>query len=323
MTDPVLTDDEKNALLDGVASGAVEVHSGDGPKYADVKPFEFAARARIRKNSYPRLHVLNQQLAIRVTKYCSAVLNCEASISADPVSNRTYGDQCNRLAELSAVTSFSAPPLDGYGLIAIESAAISQLVDAFFGGAGNDVVKNASGTFSPGELAVCRHFSDAVLAMLQEVWEPIIEIAAERNSIEVGTDLFEGIGDSDPVIGCRFGMRFGDEEAAFTLLLPIAMIGHLVPIFDGQKRDRDAAEDRRWEQAIRERLPDVTVQLDAAVGQSQLPLGAIAVLQPGEIIGIPNPRELILHAGGVPLLQGRFGVHMGRNTVETTDWIET
>ncbi len=323
MTEPVLTDDEKNALLDGVSSGAIEVHSGDGQKYADVTPFEFAPHARIRKNSYPRLQVLNQQLAVRVAKYCSSVLNCEVAITAEPVSNRTYGDQCGRFSELSAVTVFTAAPLEGCGLIALESSAISQLVEAFFGGAGNDAIMNASGTFSPGEMAVCRLFSNALLAIVQEVWEPIIELTADRKSTEIGTDLVEGIGDSDPVIGTRFAMQFGDVGTSFTLLFPVAMMGHLVPVFEGQKRERDAAEDRRWESAIRDRLPDIAIRVKASVGKAQLPLGAIAGLMPGDMINIQNPRDAIVLAGNVPVLHGRFGVHAGRNAIETTGWIET
>ncbi len=323
MTEPVLTDEEKNALLDGVSSGAIEVQSGDGQKYADVKPFEFAARSRIRKNSYPRLFILNEQVAKRVANYCGSVLNCEARITAEPVSNRTYGDQCGRFPELSAVTVFTAAPLEGNGLLILESAAISQLVEAFFGGAGNDVIMNASGTFSPGELAVCRLFSNAVLTMFQDIWEPIIEIVTERKSTKIGTALVEGIGDSDAVIGSRFAMQFGDASTAFTLLLPVSMIGNLMPVLDGQKRDRDVAEDRRWERSIRERLPDVSVRLDAAVGEARLPLGAIAGLQPGEIINIQNPRQAVVAAGEVPVLQGIFGVHAGRNAIETTAWIAT
>ena len=55
MTDRVLTDDEKEALLEGVATGEVEVQSTDGPRDADVQPFEISERCRLVSNSFPRL----------------------------------------------------------------------------------------------------------------------------------------------------------------------------------------------------------------------------------------------------------------------------
>ena len=47
MTDPVLTDDEKDALLEGMSTGEVEVHSNAGPAYAEVKPFEIQHTASL------------------------------------------------------------------------------------------------------------------------------------------------------------------------------------------------------------------------------------------------------------------------------------
>ena len=47
MTDKVLTDEEKDALLEGVATGEVEVQSSTGPAYAEVQPFEIPARSRL------------------------------------------------------------------------------------------------------------------------------------------------------------------------------------------------------------------------------------------------------------------------------------
>ena len=58
--DPVLTGDEKNALLEGVESGEVEVQSIDGPRYATVVEFELTPRDRIVSNSFPRLQNINR-----------------------------------------------------------------------------------------------------------------------------------------------------------------------------------------------------------------------------------------------------------------------
>ena len=77
MSDPVLTDEEKGALLDGMSSGEVEVHSTSGKTYAGVKPFEVGPRSRIVTNSYPRLQGLNRQFASRADK---AILILRAAV---------------------------------------------------------------------------------------------------------------------------------------------------------------------------------------------------------------------------------------------------
>ena len=74
MTDPVLTDEEKGALLEGMSSGEVEVHSNKGPSYATVTPFDIGPSSIISTNSYPRLQSLNRQFAGRISKQVEALL---------------------------------------------------------------------------------------------------------------------------------------------------------------------------------------------------------------------------------------------------------
>jgi flagellar motor switch protein FliM len=305
-----------------VSSGAVEVHSTEGERYADVRPFEFGSHAKIHSNSYPRLKVLNQQLAKQVENFCGSTLNCAVEISPLPPAVRSFSDHSGQMSPVSAVTTFQALPLEGHGLIILEAPAISQLVEAFFGGAQSEALRNTSGTFTPGEMAVCRLFSNSVLAMMQKTWEPLIDMKLERDSTEVGTDLIDDIGATDLVIGNRFEMNFVGSQAAFSLLLPINMIRPLIPVLDGQKRERDIAEDARWEKSIRAQLLQTDIELQAAVGSAQLRLGDLIGLQPGRVISINNPRKATVLAGGVPILAGRFGAHSGHNAIETRNWIE-
>jgi flagellar motor switch protein FliM len=321
VSDKILTEEETSALLGGVSSGAIEVHSTEGERYADLRPFEFGPHARIRSNSYPRLKALNQQLASQAEQFCSSTLNCEVEIVPQAPTLRSFSDHCGQLAPVSAVTTFRALPLEGHGLIILEAPAISQLVEAFFGGAQSEAVRNTSGTFTPGEMAVCRLFSNAVLTMMQQTWEPLIDMKPERDSTEVGTDLIDDIGATDLVIGNRFDLNFVDSPAAFSLLLPLNMILPLIPVLDGQKRERDLAEDRRWEKAIRTHLLGARVELEGFVGTAALALRDLTGLEKGCVIDIENPRKATVMAGGVPILSGRFGAHSGRNAIEAEEWL--
>ncbi len=319
--DPVLTDDEKSALLDGVSTGAVEVLTGGSQSYADVRDFEIGARSRIKRNSYPRLQVLNEQLADRLKKHTETSLQCEVAITAGDIVVRPYSELCARVPPLTAITVFQALPLDGQGVIAVEAETVNQIVEAFFGGRGNDPATKSGDTFSQGELSICRLFANAVLSMLQEVWESFTEIAPESVSTEIGMELVDIAADTDRVIGIRFDMTFENAAGSFNLLLPISMLRPLLPVFEGQKGERDAVEDARWERVIRSHLPETTVRLTGCVASIDLPLVALTGLKPGDVLSIDNPRDATIVAGNVPVVSGRFGVHAGRNAVETSGWV--
>lgn len=321
MTDKVLTDDEKNALLDGVSSGAVEVHSSGGARYADVKPFELPKRSLIRTNSFPRLQLLNQQLAERLARYTETQLHCEVRIVAGQARQQAFADCAAGSSAQPAVCTFKAEPLDGHGVILVEPEAIGRLVEGFFGGSGNELVSRQAGSLSAGELSVCRLFCNAILSMIQDAWEPVIELVPEFVSLDVGGELITTIAETDPVLSTAFEIEFAEGRGGFDVVWPVSMITSLIPVFDGQKRERDAAEDARWQRAIKARLPEASISLSGTIGHARLPLKNLARLKAGDVIDIDSPRSATVFAKNVAVLHGQFGVLSGRNAIEAGGWI--
>lgn len=324
MTDKVLTDDEKSALLEGVRSGEVEVHSSTGPTYASVTPFEIGPRSRIVKDSFPRLQLLNQQIADRLGKYTEQLLQCEIQVAPRDILVRSYGEFCEQLAGPSAVTVFEAPPLSGKALIVMEPGMVRHLVNTFFGGTGNEVDAQTenSNQFTPGEMGVARLFANVILSTVKEVWASLYQISPEQVESEATIDVVDIVGESDPVLGTEFEISTTEKDGVFRILWPEAMIAPLIPAFDGQKIDRDQAEDNRWRLAISRRVADSIVKVSANIGSTQMKLGSLVTLSPGDVIDINDPHQATLMAKNVSLMRGRFGVHRGHNAVETIDWLD-
>ncbi len=322
MSDPVLTDDERDALLDGMSSGEVEVHSNKGPTYASVLPFEIGPRSRINTNSYPRLQSLNRQFASRMSKQAELLLNADATVTFLTVETITYSDFSERDPALSLIVEFLPKPLDGSALINLDSATVENLVETFYGGLGNDSARHEPEFFTPGEISVAALFAEAALTVINEVWQPLAKVAAELAGTHLSTGVIDAIDGSDAVIVCEFELDVADKKRAFHALWPVRTVASLLPVFEGQKRDRDAAEDARWERSLRSRVTDSVVRISSDVGHTQKTLGEIADLAPGDVISISNPQRGTVSASNVPILTGRFGVHDGRHAIETSRWLD-
>jgi len=322
MSDPVLTDDERDALLDGMSSGEVEVHSNKGPTYASVLPFEIGPRSRINTNSYPRLQSLNRQFASRMSKQAELLLNADATVTFLTVETITYSDFSERDPALSLIVEFLPKPLDGSALINLDSATVENLVETFYGGLGNDSARHEPEFFTPGEISVAALFAEAALTVINEVWQPLAKVAAELAGTHLSTGVIDAIDGSDAVIVCEFELDVADKKRAFHALWPVRTVASLLPVFEGQKRDRDAAEDARWERSLRSRVTDSVVRISSDVGHTQKTLGEIADLAPGDVISISNPQKGTVSASNVPILAGRFGVHDGRHAIETSRWLD-
>jgi len=321
MSDPVLTNDEVDALLDGVESGEVEVHSTDGPRYASVKVYDIPRRSRISSKSFPRLEVINEQLAQRLGKHTQQLLHCELGLSCGETVNSMFTEVCGQNPDDLVAVEFSAAPLGGNGAIIFSANLVHQLVELFFGGTANQRrVPNIAG-FTLGELRVIHAYSNIFLDTLQEVWEPILAISPDRLKTESSVSLLSIAEETEQVIRSTFDFSFADYSATLHLLLPNKMVDSLLPIFRGTDRKVDQAQDAMWAETIRTGLTDIEVDLCTHVGHANMTLRDLICLEPGHIINIDSPRFATLSAKNIPLIEGRFGVHGGRNAVEASRWL--
>lgn len=321
MTDKILTDDEKEALLEGVATGEIEVQSADGPRYAEVQPFEISERCRLVSNSFPRLQRLNGRVAGRTTKLVELLVNAEVEIAPAGIETCSYGEFCESDSGMSLAIEFSAEPLKGVALIVLGADLVGHLVDAFYGGEGSDGPRPPSDFFTRGELSVAGLFGDTFLETLAEVWRPLMDTSHQRIKAHQNNDIIEGLDSSDPVIVASFDICFLNREDSFRIVWPTAMLAPLLPVFEGQKRERDPAQDALWERSLRTRLTDSVVGICSHVGNSEMTLRAVAELQPGDIIDIEDPQASTVFVKDVAVLAGRFGVHEGKYAVEATHWL--
>ncbi len=322
MNDKVLSDEEVGALLQGVESGEVEVHSTAGPHLASVRPFELPSRSRLASKRYPRLEQLNDRLAERLADRAEQVLQCQLGVSC----RETLSLSLELLPELNRqpviAAQFSAAPLQGHGAVLLEAELVDQLVESYFGGAGGGTgVK--SDRFTPGEIRVGETFCRLILATLKEAWQPLQAIDPVPVRTESAMALLDIAADSATVLKSSFDVSFADRDSAVHLILPQAMLAPHLDHLKGVDRKADPARDRLWSETIRTALSDIGVGLTATVGGVEMSLRELVRLEPGDVIGIDDPKTATIHARGVPLMQARFGVHAGCNAVEARQWLRT
>ncbi|MDX1515698.1 MAG: FliM/FliN family flagellar motor switch protein [Woeseiaceae bacterium] len=321
MSDQVLTEEEKDALVEGVESGEVEVQTGAGAVYASVTSFDVAPRNRIVTNSFPRLQSMNRKLAGDVAKTGSVLLNAKIDVSPGPLSTSTWGEFCESADETALIFEFSAAPLEGSAAMHMQATPVQNIVETFYGGSKENPPRHEIEGFTRGEMNVVSLFCSEVLKGIARTWQSLIELQPETVGVHQSTDVVEVVDNGATVIHCEFTLHLGEDQHRFFVVWPTQMLAALLPVLEGAKRERDAAEDARWEQVIRDRVPRATVDVSTRVGSAQMTLRDVAALEAGDIIDLDNPRRGTVFAGNVPVLEGNFGVHDGRYAIETTRWL--
>lgn len=321
MADQVLSNDEKDALLEGVSNGEVEIEAADGPQYVEVVDFEISPRARIVTNSFPRLLQLNRKLASIIGKTASKLLNAKVEVAPGALATSTYGEFCEQTLETAIVYEFSASPLDGSAVIYVQAGVVSHIVEAFYGGSKENPPRHETEGFTPGELNVTSLLCTDIIKGVAEIWQSLMLIEPEKVAVHQSTDVNQVVESGATVICTEFDIHFGDDQLYFHIVWPTSMLAPLLPVFEGQKRERDPAEDARWGQVLRARIPETFTDIYTCIGNASLNLRDVAELKPGDIIDFENPRKGTVFAQNVPVLEGRFGVHDGHYAIETTRWL--
>ena len=320
MSDEVLTKDEVGALLTGVESGEIEVQSADGPRFAVVKPHDIPRRSRIATKSLPKLELLNDNLAERLKQRTQKLLNCELGVTCRSTGSIMFADVWDSDSDALVAVEFSASPFTGRGAIVIDANLINQLVELFFGGGGNEKKEEPHGDFTPGVMRVVHAYADIVLTSLRETWEPIQLIEPEQQKTESSTSLLTIADETDSIVQSIFDFSFAEHDGTLEFLMPSVMLETLLPIFKGDNREPNPARDKYWEETFRDVVTDVTVDLSTTIGQATMTLSELICLEPGDIINIENPTKATVHAQNVRLIEGRFGVHGGKNAIEASHW---
>lgn len=320
MSDQVISDEEKDALLTGVENGDVEVHADGGQLYANVRDFELPARSRIVSNSYPRFAALNAKLASKATRSLTKLFNSDVTVAANGIDVQPFS-AVSGAARGRAMLEFSASPLEGPALLEAGADLLGRLVEAFFGGNADNPRHEGADGFTPGEFTVASVFAREILALLKETWDGFETVEPALKGPVINGDIAELMEPTDAVVACAFDIELLGEPQCFRMLWPLDVLRPLLPALEGSKRDRDAAEDDRWQRAIRGSVTASGVALSSTVGEARLTLRELIALKPGDVIDIDDPRRGVVLAAGVPVLDGRFGLHDGRYAMEAMAWI--
>ena len=78
-------------------------------------------------------------------------------------------------------------------------------------------------------------------------------------------------------------------------------------------------QDERWVNALREDVLDVNVPLSATVVRRQLKLREILNMQPGDVIPVEMPEDMIMRANGMPAFKVKLGAHKGNLALQVLE----
>ena len=317
-TSDLLSQDEIDALLHGVDSGAVETEDQLLAHDGVAREYDLTTQDRIVRGRMPTLEMINERFARYMRIGLFELLRRSAEISVGGVRMMKFGEYVHSLYVPTSLNMVRVRPLRGTALFVLDPKLVFILVDNFFGGDGRYHAKIEGREFTPTELRVIRMLLDQSFTDLKKAWAPVMDLDFEYNRSEGNPQFANIVSPTEVVVVCSFHVELDGGGGEMHVTMPYSMIEPIREQLDtGLQSDRADVDDR-WVKALREELKMVQVELTAKLTETELTVADMINLKPGDIIPVEIPEEVTIRAEGIPVFRGRFGTSDGFNAIKIT-----
>jgi len=310
----LLSQDEIDALLHGVDSGAVDTEPPPDPGIA--RDYDFASQDRIIRGRMPTLEMVNERFARLWRIGLFNLIRRSANVSARGIDLVKFGDYLHALYVPSNLNLIRFKPLRGTGLIVFEPKLVFAVVDNFFGGDGRYPARIEGRDFTATEMRVIELMLKHTFSDLVEAWAPVIDVNPEYINSEINPHFANIVSPREYVVVSRFHVELEGGNGEIHVTLPYSMLEPIRELLDAGIQSDRIDRDASWNASLREQLQWVEVSVSSVLAQKQIDLRQLTQLKIGDVIPIELSTNVPVCVENIPVLRGEFGALGGKNAVK-------
>jgi flagellar motor switch protein FliM len=309
----VLSQDEIDALLHGVDSGAVKTEATPVP--GEARNYDFANQVRIVRGRMPTLEMINERFARLFRTSLFNMLRRTPEVAVAPVKMQKFSEYVHSLHVPTSLNLVRILPLRGTALVVLDPKLVFATVDNFFGGNGR-FAKIEGREFTATESRVIHMLLKHIFGDVKEAWSHVARLDIEYLNSEINPHFANIVSPTEIVVVTSFHVELDGGGGAVHITMPYSMIEPLRELLDAGVASDRVEHDERWVQALKEEIEDAEVELTTSLGRGRITMQQLLEMQVGDILPCDfNGRATVL-AEDVPIFRGAFGVSHGQQAVQ-------
>ncbi|HZS12763.1 MAG TPA: flagellar motor switch protein FliM [Nitrospirales bacterium] len=321
MAEKILSQDEVDALLRGVATGDVSTEAKDKEEPpAELRPYDLLNQDRIVRGRMPTFDMINDRfIRLQAVAWTNA-LRKVIDFTILSTSIIKFGEFIKKVPMPSSLNIFHMPPMRGHGLFVMDAMLVYLLVDHFFGGTGQTHVKPEGRDFTLIQQRIIKMIVGLALTDLEKAWTPVVPTKIQHVRSESNPQFAMVVSASEIVVAVTLQVQIGDITRDLFIAYPYSMLEpikeKLYSGFFSDQIDQDSGWNLRFRQELQECPLRTTVQLGTATVRVRDVLNFTA----GDVLVLDqNPSDsLFCLVEGVPKFAGHAGVVKGNQAFKVT-----
>ncbi|MDP1708251.1 MAG: flagellar motor switch protein FliM [Gammaproteobacteria bacterium] len=315
----LLSQDEIDALLNGVSSGDVKTEASGPVEPGTAQSFDFNNQERIVRGRMPTLEMVNERFARYFRISLFNLMRRSAEISVGQVQMMKFAEYVHSLFVPTSLNMTRIKPLRGTALFILDPKLVFIVVDNYFGGDGRFHAKIEGREFTPTELRVVQMILKQAYKDLKEAWSPVMPVDFEYLSSEVNPQFANIVSPSEVVVVTTFHIELDGGGGDLHVTMPYSMLEPIRELLDAGVQSDRSEVDERWSHALRDEMKGAMVEVSSTLLETQLSLRELLTLKPGDVIPVDVPSLVLARSEDIPIFRGRYGISRGNNAIKVVE----
>lgn len=315
MNQQILSQDEVDALLQGITGESQKLDVDEGP-VDGIRQYDLANQERIVRGRMPTMEIINERFArnIRIGLFNMIRKSPEISVSGSKVQKYSAF-----LREIVVPTNFnivSVRPLRGSGLIVCDPNLVFAVIDALFGGAGKYHTRIEGRDFSPTEQRVIMRLVEVITTEYRKAWVGIYPVELEYQRSEMQPQFANIATPSEVVVSSSFTLEVGDTSGTVHICIPYSTLEPIRDVLYSTIQGDSAEPDRRWVKLMTRQIQDASVDLVVDLAQTMVTVEQVMALKPGDFVELDLNKMVQAKVSNVPIFECHYGTSNSRYSIK-------
>ena len=315
MNQQILSQDEVDALLQGITGESQKLEQEDAPT-GGIRDYDLASQERIVRGRMPTMEIINERFARNIRIGLFNLIRKSPEVAIGGIKVQKYSAFLREIVVPTNFNIVSVRPLRGSGLIVCDPTLVFAVIDALFGGAGKFHTRIEGRDFSPTEQRVILRLVETIIAEYKKAWTGIYPVEMEYQRSEMQPQFANIATPSEIVVATSFTLEIGETTGTVHFCIPYSTLEPIRDVLYSTMQGDSSEPDRRWVKLLKQQIQSADVKLVAELAHAHATIEQLLAFKPGDFIELDLNPMIQAKIDGVPVFDCHYGTSNGRYAIK-------
>ncbi len=315
MNQQILSQDEVDALLQGITGESQKLEQDDGPT-TGLRDYDLASQERIVRGRMPTMEVINERFARNIRIGLFNLIRKSPEVAIGGIKVQKFSAFLREIVVPTNFNIMAVKPLRGSGLIVCDPSLVFAVIDSLFGGMGKFHTRIEGRDFSPTELRVIQRLVEVIVAEYKKAWMGICPVELEYQRSEMQPQFANIATPSEIVVATNFTLEVGESSGSIHFCVPYSTLEPIRDVLYSTIQGDSVEPDRRWVNLLKQQIQAAEVDLVAELAHAPATVEQLLAFKPGDFIELDLNPMIQAKIDGVPVFDCHYGTSNNRYSVK-------